>query len=71
MLSRFDFFFIKRQTIVFSDWGMGGGGAGADFFQQLKLDCFGKSESIFFFCNHKSLPYNNCYQSLYACLKLV
>ena len=42
MLSRFDFF-DKRQIICFSDWG-----AGADFFEQLKLDFFGQSESIYF-----------------------
>ena len=43
MLSRFDFFNF-RQTIFF--WL--GGGAGVDFFQQLKLDFFYRqSESIF------------------------
>ena len=35
MLSRFDFFLIGDRPFVFL---VGGGGAGADFFQQLKLD---------------------------------
>ena len=45
MLSRFDFFNF-RQTIFF--WLGGGGGAGVDFFQQLKLDFFIDKVKAFF-----------------------
>ena len=47
MLSRFDFFLIRDRLFVFLVGG-GGGGEGADFFQQLKLDfLYRQSESIF------------------------
>ena len=48
MLSRVDFFLIRDSPFVFL---VGGGGAGADFFQQLKLEFFFTDKVKVFFCN--------------------
>ena len=48
MLARFIFSLIRDRPFVFS--GLGGGGAGADFFQQLKLAFFYKQSESFFVC---------------------
>ena len=49
-------FLIRDRPFVFLVWG--GGGAEADFFQQLKLDFFYKQSESILFCN--TIVYN-CY----------
>ena len=65
MHSRFDFFF-KLETDHLFFW-MGAWGAGADYFQQLKLDFFTDKGKVFF-CY--TIAYN-CYKALYTCLTSV
>ena len=52
-----DLTFLIRDRPFVSGWG-GGGGAGADFFQQLKLDFYYRQSESIFLCN--TIVYN-CY----------